>query len=402
MPWKETCAMEQRLRFIAEHERAEVGMAELCRAYSISRKTGYKWIERYQLGGLPGLANRSRAPHHRPGQLDPALAERFLAARAAHPTWGPRKLVAWLGQRDPTLTLPAASTVGDLLRRAGLTVPRRRARARARGGGPLGSCSTANAVWCADFKGQFRTEDGSLCYPLTVSDAASRYFLRCQVLPGVEGARVRPLLEATFREYGLPIARRTDNGPPFGSTGLAGLTELVVWLVELGIRPDRGRPGHPQDNGRHERLHRTLQAETVLPPAADPRAQQAAFDAFRREYNQERPHEALGQRPPASVYTPSPRPYPARLAPPEYPTADLVKRVRPNGTLRWRGAEVYLAAPLAGRPVGLTDQGDGQWAVAFGALLLGVLDERAGRLIPARGPRWTASGVEAVLPMSSV
>jgi transposase InsO family protein len=370
-------------------------MAELCRAYDISRKTGYKWVERYQVGGLPGLADRSRAPLRRPGQVDPMLVERILAERAAHPTWGPRKLVARLGLTAPGLVLPAPSTVGELLRRAGLTVPRRRrARATASGGGPLGSCIAANAVWCADFKGQFRTQDGSLCYPLTISDAASRYFLRCQILPGVEGARVRPLFEATFREYGLPAAIRTDNGPPFGSVGLAGLTDLAVWWIELGIRPDRGRPGHPQDNGRHERLHRTLKAETAAPPAATVRAQQAAFDAFRRTYNQERPHEALGQRPPASAYTPSPRPYPARLDPPAYPTADLVKRVRPNGTLRWRGAEVYLAAPLAGRPVGLTDQGDGQWEVAFGALILGILDERVGRLRPAGSPRWTASGVE--------
>jgi transposase InsO family protein len=385
--------MDERMRFIVAHERGEVGMAELCRAHQISRKTGYKWVERYQVGGLAGLADRSRAPRRRPGQLDPALVERFLTERAAHPTWGPRKLVARLGQREPGLELPAASTVGELLRRAGLTVPRRRrARATATGGGPLGSCTRANAVWCADFKGQFRTQDGSLCYPLTISDAASRFFLRCQILPGVDGARVRPLFEATFREYGLPTAIRTDNGPPFGSVGLAGLTDLAVWWIELGIRPERGRPGHPQDNGRHERLHRTLKAETAAPPAATVRAQQAAFDAFRREYNQERPHEALGQRPPASCYTPSLRPYPARLDPPEYPSADLVKRVRPNGTLRWRGSEIYLAAPLAGHPIGLTDQGDGQWEVVFGALILGILDERAGRLIPTGSPRWAASG----------
>lgn len=390
MPWRVTCAMDERMRFIVEHERGEHGMAELCRAHGISRKTGYKWLERYRADGIDGLAERSRAPHRRPGQVAAAVAERLLAARAAHPTWGPRKLLAWVGQREPELALPAASTAGDLLRRAGLTVARRpRRRASPTGGGPLAACAEANAVWCADFKGQLHTQDGSLCYPLTISDAASRFFLRCQLLPGVGGGRVRPLFEAAFRDYGLPVAIRTDNGPPFGSTGLAGLTDLAVWWIELGIRPDRGRPGHPQDNGRHERLHRTLKAETAAPPAATPRAQQAAFDAFRRDYNTERPHEALGQVPPSSRYTPSPRPYPARLLPPEYPTADLVKRVRPNGTLRWHGSEIYLAAPLAGRAVGLTDLGDGHWEVAFGPLILGTIDRRLSRIVPAQPPRWT-------------
>lgn len=392
MPWRETCAMDERMRFIVEHERGEHGMAELCRAHGISRKTGYKWLGRYRAGGIEGLAERSRAPVRRPGTIAPEVAERLLAERAAHPTWGPRKLVARLGRCEPERAWPAASTVGDLLRRSGLTVSRRRRRrASPTGGGPLAGCTEANAVWCADFKGQFETRDGALCYPLTISDAASRYFLRCQALPGVHGDRVRPLFEAAFREYGLPTAIRTDNGPPFGSVGLAGLTDLSVWWIELGIRPDRGRPGHPQDNGRHERLHRTLKAETAAPPAATARAQQDAFDAFRRTYNHERPHEALGLRPPAAVYAPSPRPFPDRVLPPDYPTADLVKRIRPNGTFRWRGVEVYLAAPLAGRPVGLTQIDDGRWAVAFGPLILGTLDERPLRIVPAQPPVWTTT-----------
>lgn len=389
MPWKVTCAMDERLRFIVEYERGEVGMAELCRGAGVSRKTGYAWVQRYGAEGLAGLADRSRAPHHRPGQIAEAVAERLLAERAAHPTWGPRKLVARLQQVEPELPLPAASTVGALLSRAGLTVPRRRrARATTSGGSPLGVCLEANAVWCADFKGQFATGDGQLCYPLTITDAASRYLLRCQGLPAIDGVRVRPLFEATLREYGLPTAIRTDNGPPFASVGLAGLTPLAVWLVELGIRLDRGRPGHPQDNGRHERMHRTLKAETAAPPAATARAQQAVFDHFRHEYNTIRPHEALGQQPPSTSYTPSRRPFPSRIRPPEYPAADHVKRVRPNGTIRWRGAEIYLAVPLTGRPVGLTDQGDGRWEVAFGSLILGTLDERSNRILPAKPLRW--------------
>ena len=389
MPWTETCAMDERMRFIVEYQRGEVGLAELCRGAGISRKTGYKWLGRYQAAGAAGLGERSRAPHRRPGQVAEEVAERLLAERASHPTWGPRKLVARLQQVEPTTAWPAASTVGALLSRAGLTVRRRtRARATTSGGSPLGVCLDANAVWCADFKGQFATGDGQLCYPLTISDGASRYLLRCQGLPAIDGGRVQPLFEATLREYGLPTAIRTDNGPPFASVGLAGLTPLAVWFVELGIRLDRGRPGHPQDNGRHERMHRTLKAETANPPAATPRAQQAAFDHFRHEYNTIRPHEALGQRPPATSYTPSPRPFPSRIRPPEYPTADDVKRVRPNGTIRWRGREIYLAVPLVGRPVGLTDRGDGRWEVAFGSLILGTLHEQSDRILPAKPLRW--------------
>ena len=392
MPWRETCAMDERMRFIVEHERGDVGMAELCRAHGISRKTGYKWLERYRGGGLAGLAERSRAPRRRPGMTDPAVVARIVAARGEHPTWGPRKLVAWLGRREPGLALPAPSTAGEALRRAGLVVPRRRrGRATPSGGGPLGACAEANAVWCADFKGQFRTRDGTWCYPLTISDAASRYLLRTQIVPGLDGERIRPLFEAAFREFGLPLAIRTDNGPPFASAGLAGLSALAVWWITLGIRPDRGRPAHPQDNGRHERMHRTLKADAASPPAATPRAQQLRLDRFRRTYNEERPHEALGQRPPADLYTPSPRPYPHRLVPPTYPHADLVKRVRPNGTIRWQGHEIYVAAPLAGHPIGLTDLGEGRWSLAFGSLTLGDLDEQSSRVIPARPPRWIST-----------
>ena len=390
MPWRETCAMDERMRFIVEHERGEAGMAELCRAHGISRKTGYKWVERYRVGGIAGLAERSRAPHRRSGLTAPAVVERIVAARGAHPTWGPRKLVAWLGRREPGLALPAASTAGELLRRAGLVVPRRRRGwVTPSGGGPLGACAEANAVWCADFKGQFQTRDGTRCYPLTISDAASRYLLRTQIVPGLDGARIRPLFEAAFREFGLPAAIRTDNGPPSASAGLGGLSALAVWWITLGIRPDRGRPAHPQDNGRHERIHRTLKADAASPPSATPRAQQLRLDRFRREDNEERPHEALGQRPPAELYTPSPRRYPARLTAPVYPHADLVKRVRPNGTIRWDGHEIYVAAPLAGQPIGLTDLGEGRWTLAFGSLTLGDLDEQTRRVIPARPPRWT-------------
>jgi transposase InsO family protein len=386
MPWKDTCAMDERTQFIGDWLRGEEGIAALCRAYGISRKTGYKWIARYQAAGAAGLLERSRAPRRHPQAVGSAVEALLLAARAAHPTWGPRKLLAWLAPRRPDVALPAASTVGEVLRRAGLVVPRRRRARTPPWTAPLAHAAGPNAVWCADFKGQFRVGEGTLCYPLTISDACSRFLVRCQALPAIEGARVRPLFDAAFREYGLPAAIRTDNGPPFASTALGGLTPLSVWWVKLGILPERIAPGHPEQNGRHERLHRTLKRETALPPhgpAATLRAQQRAFDRFRAEYNHERPHEALAQRPPASAYTPSARPYPSRLPPLEYPDADAVRWVRHNGQLRWQGRLLYLSEALAGEPVGLTALDERHWQIAFGPLCLGVLDGATGRVTPA-------------------
>ncbi|HUS17211.1 MAG TPA: integrase core domain-containing protein [Chloroflexia bacterium] len=385
MPWKEICAMDQRVQFVADCLAGELTMAAVCRAYGISRPTGYKWLDRYRAQGAAGLEERSRAPLSHPHAVAAEVEAAILAARAAHPTWGPRKLLAWLQARrerglEPPLALPAASTAGEILRRAGLAVPRRRRARTPPWTQPLAHAGAPNAVWCADFKGQFRTADGARCYPLTISDASSRYLLRCVGLAAIDGARVRPLFEAAFREFGLPRALRTDNGPPFASVGLGGLTPLSAWWIKLGIVPERIEPGRPEQNGRHERLHRTLKRETAAPPAATPRAQQAAFDRFRREYNAERPHEALGQRPPASAYSPSPRPFPERLREPEYPDADAVRRVRSSGEIRWGGRLVYLSESLIGEPVGLTALDDRHWLLAFGPLVLGVLDTAGGRV----------------------
>ena len=377
--------MDERMRFIVEQQRGEEGMAELCRRAGISRKTGYKWLARYRAQGPVGLVERSRAPHSHPRAVAAEVQAAVLEARAAHPTWGPRKLLAWLQARQqrglpPVAALPAASTVGEILRRAGLVVPRRRRARSVPWTRPLAHAVAPNAVWCADFKGQFRTGDGAWCYPLPISDGRSRYLLRCVGLPRIDGARVRPLFEATFREFGLPEAIRTDNGPPFASVGLGGLSPLAAWWVKLGIVPERIAPGQPQQNGRHERLHRTLKHETASPPAATLRAQQRAFDRFRQEYNVERPHEARGQQPPASAYGPSPRPFPERLRELEYPHADAVRRVRSSGEIRWAGRLVYLSESLSGEPVGLTALDDRHWQLAFGPLVLGVLDAADGRV----------------------
>ena len=374
MPWRTTCPMDERMRFLAAWLRHEDSMSVLCRRFEISRKTGYRLVARYEGEGPAGVQERSHAPHHPPHTLPAAVQEAILALRAAHPRWGPRKLRAWLQQRRAGRAWPAASTIGAVLHRHGLTVPRQR---RLHASPSRGSTAGApNDVWGADFKGWFRTGDQQRCDPLTISDLFSRYLLRCQVVAGVADPLVRPLFEATFREYGLPRAISTDNGPPFASLAAGGLSRLAVWWVRLGIRPERITPGHPEQNARHERLHRTLKEETTQPPQRTGRAQQRAFDRFRPIYNHERPHEALGQQPPAAWYQPSPRSFPERLPALEYPDPYVVRRAHPNGDIKWFGRRVFISQALAGELVGLEELADGHWRVCFGPVELGWLDAR--------------------------
>ena len=398
--------MTEKLRFIVAAEAEEESLALLCRQFGISRKTGYKWLARYRAEGASGLDDRSRAPQRRPQAVSAAVRERLLAVRGAHPSWGPKKIVAWLARQQPQQRWPATSTVGVVLQQAGLVVPRRRRTHAPPRTQPLAHATAPNVVWCADFKGDFLLGDGSRCYPLTISDAHSRLLLRCQALTSTAHAGVQPLFAATFREYGLPDVLRSDNGVPFASRGVAGLSRLSVWWLQLGIRPERITPGTPSENGRHERMHRTLKAEACRVPGFTLAAQQRQFDAFRREYNAERPHEALGQATPASVHVPSPRLFPERLPAVEYPGAEAVRRVRPHGALRWHGEEVYLTEALAGQPVGFWPAGDGLWELRFCALSLGVLDERTGRLQHAAAVRdapaeETGDGLERVQAAST-
>ena len=375
-----TWTMTDRMHFVVAAEAREDTMAALCRQFGISRKTGYKWLARVRAGGPAALADRPRVPRHTPHALSEEVRAVLLALRARYPSWGPKKLRARLHMDAPQLPVPAVSTVGDLLRAAGLSVPRHTRRRVPPRDTPLAHAVRPNLVWCADFKGDFRLGNGVRCYPLTVSDACSRYLLRCQALAQTAVEQVQPLFEATFREWGLPEGIRTDNGPPFASTGLAGLTRLSVWWLKLGIRHERIDPGKPQQNGRHERMHGTLKAEACQPPASSLRAQQQRFDRFRRIFNDERPHEALGQQPPATVHTPSPRPFPERLPELAYPQADVVRWVRRNGTIRWRGVELYITQALSGEPVGLTQVGDHRWELCFGPLVLGHFVESSSRL----------------------
>jgi transposase InsO family protein len=375
MPWKERGVMEERFRFMEEWKSEEWTMTELCRFYGVSRVTGYKWVERYESGGVQALGDRSRAPHEHPNAVSEEMEERILAVRAQHASWGAPKIRAWLQRRDPAGGgLPAESTIGAILKRNGLTVARRRRRSSRPAGEPLAHATEPNRVWCADYKGWFRTQDGTRIDPLTISDACSRYLFRCQAVAHADYAHSKPVLEAAFREYGLPQRLRTDNGAPFGSNGESGLTGLTVWWIKLGIVPEHITPGKPQQNGRHERMHKTLKQETASPPAANRRRQQERFDRFRQEYNQERPHEALQQKTPASCYQPSGREYSSRLPEVEYPADWQVRRVREGGQIRWYADPVFVSHALVGEPVGLEQIDDRSWRVWFSFYELGILD----------------------------
>ena len=314
MPWSETCAMDERMRFVVAASEDDAVMSELCAEFGISRQTGYKVLARYREEGVEGLKERSRAPLSHGRAREEAVVEAVLALRERHPTWGPKKLRKKLGERLPGVEPPARSTIGDWLRKEGLTSPRRPRRRCPPFTSPFLAADGPNAVWCADFKGWFLTGDRRRCDPLTISDAMSRYLLRCQALDRPDGAHARPVFEAAFCEFGLPLAIRSDNGPPFASIGAGGLSRLSVWWIKLGVKPERIEPGKPQQNGRHERMHRTLKAETADPPAASLAEQQRRFDAFRVIYNDERPHEALDFETPSALYRASPARLPLRLA----------------------------------------------------------------------------------------
>jgi len=381
MPWSENAQMS-RSRFVADFESCLYTMTELCERHGISRKTGYKWAERYGSQGAEGLKDRSRAPNHRPTQTPAEVADRLVELRRKHPTWGPRKLAAWLKKHEPGQAWPAASTIGGVLKREGLVMSSLRRRSRALPTvRPRTEATVANQVWTSDFKGQFRTGDGHLCYPLTVVDSFSRFVLVIHGLPSVSGEGAWPAYERAFRQYGLPQIMRTDNGSPFASSSaIAGLSRLSVRWLKLGIGVEHIAPAHPEQNGRHERMHRILKAETARPPAADGSAQQRCFDEFRRIYNEQRPHEALDQRTPSELYQPALRPYPKRLAPPEYPGHYEVRYVHQGGEIKWQGAYLFLSEALGGERVGLTECDDGVWDVYFGEFLLARFEERERKL----------------------
>lgn len=383
MPWRCTDPMQERLQFVMEARGGAFTMSELCTRYGVSRPTGYKWLARYEQVGEAGLEELSRRPRHSPGATAAEVVERIVAERKRKPRYGAGKILDRLRLVEPGLVLPAPSTAHEILKRAGLV---KRRRVQRRGGDALvGEKATAqrpNECWTTDHKGQFRVGTGALCYPLTLADAFSRFLLACEAQHGTSTTEAERVFEWAFREYGLPERIWSDNGPPFGSKGLLGLSRLSVGWVKLGIVVQRSARGHPEQNGAHERMHRTLKDEAARPPAPTWPAQQRRLRAFRREYNYERPHAALGGQTPASWYTPSPRPYTKETPGLDYPCHFALRTVRTAGSIKWRGHSIFLSEVLAGEPVGLDEIDDGLWTVYFGPLELGRLNDRTVRFHP--------------------
>jgi transposase InsO family protein len=378
MPWKLSDAVNQRVLFVAAvEEQPDEPFSVQCARFGISRKTGYKWIARYNQGGpaclMDGLSKPTRFAH----QTSDAVAMKIVDVRKAHPRWGPKKIRAVLSTQDPSTTWPAVSTVGAVLRRYGLIVPRRR---RVRWHTPRTDRPTPtgpNETWCVDFKGDFLLGDGTRCYPLTVTDLHSRFVLTILCLGRIDAEAVRAEFERLFLLYGLPTRIRSDNGGPFSTTAPGGLSRLSVWWVKLGIVLERTQPGHPEQNGAHERMHRTLKDEVTHPPKHDRPAQQLDCDRFRQVFNWERPHEALGQTTPASHYTPSLRPMPAELQDPTYAEGWKKLRVSSSGRIQWAGKRIVIHRLLVDELIGLEPVDDHRWTVFFGPVRLGMMDVAA-------------------------
>ena len=404
MPWMETCVMDERRSFVAACLDGAESVSALCRIFGISRKTGHKWLARYRGDGVIGLEERSRAPHGNPRAMGLAVIEAVLAVRLRYPNWGPEKVKAYLERQAPERLWPSASSMGRQFARAGL-VRRRKRRVRTPGmAHPLAVCQAANDVWCIDFKGWFMTGDGIQVDPLTLTDQHSRYLLCCEAVGRCDEAHVWPHLADAFREFGLPKVLRSDNGPPFASRGAAGLSRLAVKLIKAGVLPERIEPGKPRQNGRHERMHLTLKQDTADPPADSLAEQILRFREFQQVYNNIRPHQALGQIPPAELYSPSPRPWDGRLRPPDYDQGCEVRKVRSNGEIKWKGRTVFVTAALKGERVGLTRIEERSWLVKYGPIILGTIigESKMHRINPRRRrkPKKQANKTGKLLPMS--
>ena len=370
MPWLKVDPMDAKIMFLADWLRAAEPFCALCQRHGISRKTGYKWVRRYRLFGQQGLQDRSRRPLHCPNRIPFTVQKAIIALRKRHRHWGPKKLQTLLGRQHPDWQLPSATSIYNILRREGLVKPRRRRRRIAASPKPFAPVRGPNDVWSADFKGQFKTTDGTVCYPLTIMDHASRYLLECRILPGTRYRQSRDVFQNLFERKGLPTRIRTDNGVPFASIGVGGLSRLSAWWIRLGILPERIEPGKPQQNGRHERMHRTLKKEAIYPKASSANVQQKRFDAFRDMYNKLRPHEALGQKTPSSVYRRSGKRMPKKLPKISYPWAFKTARVNQNGTIWINGHNLYLGYLLQGQSVGLDEIDYDLWDVYFGPVRL--------------------------------
>lgn len=418
MPWRTPDLVAIREEFVEQAMSGRHPVAALCNAYGISEKTGHKWLNRFKEEGRSGLSDRSRAPRESPQKISLEVRREILALRAKHPTWGPKKLCVVLRRRVPEIHWPAASSIGELLRREGCVQPRRR---RTIGTGlPIDSGLTVaaapNDVWSTDFKGQFRLSNGELCYPLTAQDTFSRFVIGTTALSSTASFPVEIAFARHFEEYGLPKVIRSDNGVPFASPSAIGrLSKLSVWWIRLGIRPERIDPGEPQQNGTHERMHKTLKADATRPPSSSLTEQQLRFDRFRHEYNDERPHESLGQETPASCYSPSPRSFPSRLPDLSYPGHYEVRVVTQSGAINFGSRRFQISTALTNQELGLEETDDDLWTVNLGPLMLGTLHYPSSTFIDevrwktadpppeeARRSEVAATTVTEDLPMSPV
>jgi transposase InsO family protein len=382
MPWIQTDREMERRKFVQAALKREVSMSELCQRFGISRKTGYKMLARHAELGLAGLKDGSRAPKAHPNQTPPEVEAAILRVRKAHPTWGSKKILWALDRERPDEDWPARSTVEEILKRAGVVEPRDRRLRRQPCSPPRVEAAAPNDVWSMDYKGWFRVGDGTRCDPLTVNYVCSRASLVCQAMVRPKTADVRLKLEGAFRAFGLPRFMLSDGGPPFGANGLGRLSRLGVWLVRLGVVPVLIEPGRPDQNGRHERFHRTLKAETASPPRGSIRAQQEAIDGFQQGYNEERPHEALGMKPPTEVYELSPRQMPRELEEHSYETGFESRSVRSDGSIKWDGEMVFVGEAFAGEVVGIRPFDEGLWHVHLGPLRVGILHGRSRTIVP--------------------
>jgi len=376
MPWNHSDPVTERLRFVAKVKEGLYEMKELCERFGVSRQTGYDTLKRYKAKGVDGLKDGSHVAHTCPHRIGDEMREILLGARRTHPHWGPRKILDWLRLFRPELALPAASTVGDLYSREKLVKSRPRTRNWSHPGRSPVRVGEPNDLWAMDFKGDFRMGDRQRCYPLTITDSHTRFLLVCHGLGSTAHAGALAVVEHAFREYGLPRVIRTDNGGPFATKAIAGLSRLNVWWTQLGIAQDRIARGHPEQNGAHERMHLTLKQETAFPPAADMGTQQVKFDGFRTEFDFERPHEALGGQTPGSLYVRSTRELPETLPKPEYPGHCEVRQVRANGILYFKNQQIFLSELLIGQDVALEEIADSVWSIYFYKLLLARLDVR--------------------------
>jgi len=384
MAWKEVSVMGERCGFVLLAGKRQQSFKSLCAEYGISRKTGYKWVERYHKYGLEALTEWSRRPLSCPHKTPAAVERLVLSERRKHPTWGPKKLRRVLREEHRIGTPPAESTIGDILKRSGMALRKRRKRGVFRlPPQELTVPVAANDVWTVDFKGWFRTLDGQRCDPLTVMDLHSRYLLCARLLAGQTVRAAKPVFRALFRRHGLPRVIRADNGSPFASMGIGRLSELSVWWTHLGIRVEFIKPGSPQENGAHERMHGTLKAEAAEPPSANAAAQQQRLDRWRREYNGDRPHEGLGMQRPAQKYQTSPRRFSEKIKPLVYPRPLQALSVSASGFVCLKGKSFFIGEALAGSRLGLKPLDKGIHEVYFAERLLGELHESApGRLRP--------------------